>query len=166
MSADYTEAGSMPASNGPTQQGSVMHSSHPYRRLALVLCLLLTASAPALGKEAPRHAGPPVVFPERADLPRVIGGANGRRLLGPGDAILAGDLAGRDASRYYLLRPGRFLHDPGSGRILGRRTLVLGEAQVLRHGNPGLLHIERVSREVRPGDYLLAISDGPQADAP
>ncbi len=126
----------------------------------LALAVLFLALAPVLLPGAlatPATAAPPVVFPADAELPRVLAGAEGRHLLGTGDTLYAASLVGRDAQRYYLVRPGVALRAPASSRPLGRGTLILGEARVINRGEPATLRIERARREIRPGDYLLAM---------
>ena len=109
----------------------------------------------------PLAAEPPAIFPSAADLPRVILGEEGRRLSAAGDAIYAAGLGGRRASRYYLIRPGPVLARD-SDRRTGRSSIYLGQARVASSGEPAMLTIEKSRREIRPGDYLLAIEESPQ----
>lgn len=104
----------------------------------------------------PLSAQPPAIFPSEADLPRVILGEEGRRLSAAGDSIYVAGLGGRSASRYHLIRPGPVLA-PDKARPPGRSSIYLGQARVARGGEPAMLTIEKSRREIRPGDYLLAI---------
>jgi len=104
------------------------------------------------------HAQPPLMLPPVAELPQVVAGTEGRQLLAAGDVITARGLAGRDARHYYLVRPAT--HEARGRRWdeASQRAMILGEARVIRPGSPALLRIERSHREIRPGDYLLAIN--------
>lgn len=104
----------------------------------------------------PVLASPPALFPVSQHLPRVVMGEEGRRLNAAGDRIYAAGLSGRTATRYLLLRPGPVLTGD-RGQRLGRSSIALGEARRVTDGEPALLRIERSRREIRPGDYLLAI---------
>ena len=118
-----------------------------YRLLALV-GLVLT---PLAGQ-----ATPPALFPVSEDLPRIVMGAEGRRLNAAGDRIYAEGLSGRSARHYHLLRPGPVLTGH-AGERLGRSTIRLGTARLVSLGEPALLRITRSRREIRPGDFLRAI---------
>ncbi|MEX0431414.1 hypothetical protein [Spiribacter insolitus] len=107
----------------------------------------------------PLAAEPPAIFPSETDLPRVILGEEGRRLSAAGDAIYVAGLGGRSASRYYLIRPGPALAHERNRRT-GRSSIYLGQARVASGGDPAVLTIETSRREIRPGDYLLAIEEG------
>ncbi len=109
----------------------------------------------------PLAAEPPAIFPSGADLPRVILGEEGRRLSAAGDAIYVAGLGGRSASRYYLIRPGPALPH-NADRRMGRSSIYLGQARVASGGEPAMLTIEKSRREIRPGDYLLAIKESAQ----
>ena len=122
-----------------------------YRTLAPRLAgILLLLTCPLLAAE------PPVLFPDDAHLPRVILGEEGRRLSAAGDRIYVDGLGGRSARRYYLIRPGPVL-DRDNARRPGRGSIYLGRARVTRGGEPAMLMVEASRREIRPGDYLLAI---------
>jgi len=105
-------------------------------------------------------AAPPALFPASEALPRVVLGEEGRRLNAAGDRVYAEGLSGRAARHYYLLRPGPALTGQ-DGERLGRSSITLGRAKLLRRGEPALLRIVRARREIRPGDYLQAIDTGP-----
>ncbi|RZU99474.1 hypothetical protein [Spiribacter vilamensis] len=111
----------------------------------------------------PVIASPPALFPVSQHLPRIVMGEEGRQLSAVGDRIYAAGLEGRSATRYYLLRPGPVLTGD-RGQRLGRSSITLGKARLVSPGTPALLRIEQSRREVRPGDYLLAIDPDRTAD--
>lgn len=125
------------------------------RRLLALIGLMLTA--------LPGQAAPPALFPVSEDLPRIVMGAEGRRLNAAGDRIYAEGLSGRSARHYHLLRPGPVLTGH-AGERLGRSTITLGTARLVAVGEPALLQITRSRREVRPGDFLLAMGTARPAD--
>lgn len=145
----YTEPPRPGTSKCLKEQGCVM----PYLKHALRLGGVL-----ALLNCLPLAAEPPVIFPSGADLPRVILGEDGRRLSAAGDAIYVAGLGGRSASRYHLIRPGPALADDSDPRR-ARSSIYLGQARVASGGEPAMLTIEESRREIRPGDYLLAIEE-------
>lgn len=104
----------------------------------------------------PVIASPPVLFPVSQHLPRIVTGEEGRQLNAAGDRVYAAGLEGRAATRYYLLRPGPVLTGD-RGQRLGRSSIALGKARRINTGTPALLRIEQSRREIRPGDYLMAI---------
>ncbi|AUB79202.1 hypothetical protein [Spiribacter roseus] len=118
-------------------------------RVLLATTALLTA--------LPVPASPPALFPSSEALPRVVLGEEGRRLNAAGDRVYAEGLSGRAARNYYLLRPGPAITGH-SGERLGRSTIALGKATLISRGQPALLRILQARREIRPGDYLLAIN--------
>ena len=120
-------------------------------RALLATTALLTAM--------PAAASPPALFPSSQALPRVVLGEEGRRLNAAGDRVYAEGLSGRAARHYYLLRPGPTLTGH-SGERLGRSSIALGKAALISAGQPALLRILKARREIRPGDYLLAIDPG------
>ncbi len=117
------------------------------RALLATIALLTTLSVPA---------SPPALFPSSQALPQVVLGEEGRRLNAAGDRVYAEGLSGRAARHYYLLRPGPALTGH-SGERLGRSSIALGKAALISAGQPALLRILKARREIRPGDYLLAI---------
>lgn len=125
----------------------------PDRKRMRPLCGLLLLAC------APLAAAPPVFFPADPHLPRVLLGEDGRHLSAAGDRIYADGLGGRSASHYHVIRPGPVL-DRDSDRRPGRSSIYLGQARVAKGGEPAMLIIERSRREIRPGDYLLAIDRG------
>ena len=118
-------------------------------RSVLTILGLILVSLPVI-------ASPPALFPVSQHLPRIVMGEEGRRLNAVGDRVYAAGLGGRTATRYYLLRPGPVLTG-NHGQRLGRSSIALGEARLVNGGTPALLRIEQSRREIRPGDYLLAI---------
>ena len=115
---------------------------------ALIGLILLSAA----------HAQTPLSLASTAELPQVVSGTDGRQLLAAGDVIVARGLVGRDARYYYLVRPAADTGLDERWENIGRRAMILGEARVINPGSPALLRIERAHREIRPGDYLMAVS--------
>jgi LysM repeat protein len=60
-----------------------------------------------------------------------------------------------DAEFYLIYRKGRKVKDPDTGKRLGYEAIYLGEAQMLKPGDPAKLTITKVKQEILPTDDLL-----------
>ncbi|MFC0269800.1 hypothetical protein [Kushneria aurantia] len=86
---------------------------------------------------------------------RIVAGRGGEVISGAGDEVVALGVAGESGQRYGIYQPGRVLQDE-DGRFLGRVMLPLGEAQLVRRGEPlSVLRITRSRREIGEGARLL-----------
>jgi hypothetical protein len=84
--------------------------------------------------------------------------AEGHRVAGIGEHIYVGDLgAGTD---WDIYRRGAALIDPASGERLATELVPIGQARLVRSGNPATLVVRSASREVGVGDLVV-----PHADA-
>ena len=88
------------------------------------------------------------------DAPQVIGGKEGRTLLGSGDIAYISGLKG-DKIEWNAYRPGKSLKDPVTGELLGTEAVYLGKGKVVRRGEPAELLITKAKLELVKGDRLL-----------
>lgn len=58
-------------------------------------------------------------------------------------------------AHYSVVRPGKPLVDPRTDQLIGHEAIVVGEAQVIRLGEPATVQLTRVEREALQGDRLL-----------
>ncbi|MEE8624708.1 MAG: hypothetical protein V3T19_05150, partial [Acidiferrobacterales bacterium] len=56
---------------------------------------------------------------------------------------------------YMLYRKGDKIKDPDTKKLLGYQAIYLGEAQMLRPGDPAKLVVTKVKQEILPSDDLL-----------
>jgi LysM domain len=87
--------------------------------------------------------------------PRVIGFAQEHIVGGVGDPLYATGLEESDDTKYDVLRPGRTYRDPDTGEVLGVEAAYVGQAELLRPGEPAKLALVSAQREVQIDDRLL-----------
>ena len=90
---------------------------------------------------------------ERA--PRIIGTQEGSVYLGAGGIAYASGMGGSREPNWQLFKPGRPLVDPESGRTLGVEAIYLGNARLLRSGEPATVQIVSSTQEISAGDRLI-----------
>jgi hypothetical protein len=83
-------------------------------------------------------------------------GLDDRVALGDGSQFYARGLKDRSAEYYQIFRQGAPLKNPETNELLGYEAMYLGDAQVLREGDPAKLVVTRVKQEIVPTDRLLA----------
>lgn len=103
--------------------------------------------------------------------PRIMAALTDRRLIGPGDLLLAQPPAAADADLFAIVRGPQALIDPSTGQVLGHQVQVVGTARRLAPGRsetPDAIHLQVVHahREVSAGDHLLPLADRPLAKPP
>lgn len=60
---------------------------------------------------------------------------------------------------YHIFRPNKSIKDPITGEVFGYESLYLGEAKIIRHGDPASLRIVSSTREILRDDRLLPINN-------
>ena len=88
--------------------------------------------------------------------PRIVATENDRVVIGAGNTAYVEGLEAAQGTGWQVFRAGAALKDPDSGEILGYEARHLGEAQVVRFGNPSTVRITRSSQEINQGDRLVA----------
>lgn len=88
------------------------------------------------------------------NAPQVIGGKEGRTLLGTGDIAYVSGLTG-DKIEWNAFRPGKALKDPATGEVMGTEAVYLGKVKVVRRGEPAEVMIGKLKLEILKGDRLL-----------
>lgn len=108
------------------------------------------------GEIAAFLTGPLVVGrDELEDAGYVTAGLDDRLILGPGSEFYARGIASRDEDYYKVFRRGRALRDPESGEILAYEAIDLGDARLLKYGDPAKMIILSARQEILPTDRLL-----------
>jgi hypothetical protein len=82
-------------------------------------------------------------------------GLDSRTMLGSHNEFYARGLGKTPAEFYQLFRPGRPLTNPDTGEVLAYEAHYLGDARLLRSGDPSKLEVTRVRQEIGPTDRLL-----------
>jgi hypothetical protein len=83
-------------------------------------------------------------------------GLDDRVALGDGSEFYARQLGDNPVEYYQLFRQGPALRDPETGELLAYEALYLGDAALLKAGDPSKLVVTTVKQEILPTDRLLA----------
>ena len=83
-------------------------------------------------------------------------GMDGRVALGDADEFYARGLGDNPTEYYQIFRQGAALRNPETGEVLAYEAMYLGDATLLKPGDPSKLVITSVKQEITPTDRLLA----------
>jgi hypothetical protein len=95
----------------------------------------------------------------------VLTGPENRVYTSAGDLFYARGLPVSEDGRYQLYRPSKPLRDPDTGVILAYEAYYLGEANVVRPGDPTQLKITVAKEELSRGDRLMPYEREPALNA-
>lgn len=110
---------------------------------------------------APAVIGPflsqPLVVEEKQleEAPEIIGAPDGRLILGSGYRAYVSAIPDGAGLQWQIFRPGQPLIDPETKETLGYEAVYLGDAKVLRHGEPATVTITRSKQEITLNDKLV-----------
>lgn len=88
-------------------------------------------------------------------LAYVTEGVNHEVVMGALSDVYARGVDGAPGSRFKIIRMRGELVDPDTKKVLAYETETLGEAEMLRPGDPAKLRIVKSSQEVNQGDRLV-----------
>ncbi len=83
-------------------------------------------------------------------------GLDSRVALGDNSEFYARNLGANPVEYYQVFRPGKALHNPDTGELLAYEAMYLGDATLLKAGDPSKLVVTTVKQEIVPTDRLLA----------
>jgi len=92
---------------------------------------------------------------ELDDAPYIVASEEGRLISGTENKIYVRGIQDRENIEYTVLRPGDAYTNPGGKEILGYEAINVGDARVLKFGDPATLYITKATREILIGDRLL-----------
>lgn len=93
---------------------------------------------------------------ELISAPYVLGGVEGRLLMGPGDAIYARGEFNSELPVYQIYRVGKAYEDPVSEEHLGFEAIELGTARIEDlQGEVGTFELERTRQQISIKDRIL-----------
>ncbi len=110
---------------------------------------------------APSQIGPflsqPLVVEAEAmnDAPTIVAAQEGHLVLGQGIKVYVDKIEEGETLNWQLFRPGKVLIDPDTGESLGNEVVYLGEARVIRYGEPATIEIKRAVTDIYTGDRLV-----------
>lgn len=97
---------------------------------------------------------------ELDDAPYIVASEEGRLISGTENKIYVRGITDRNNIEYSILRPGEAYTNPGGGKndILGYEAINVGNAKVIKFGDPSTLYITKATREILIGDRLQPIT--------
>jgi hypothetical protein len=92
---------------------------------------------------------------ELASAPVVLANQENRVAIGAGNIAYVEGLDHGKGLSWQLFRRGDPLIDPETDETLGYQAIYLGDARVIRRGEPATIEVTRSAREIYAGDRLL-----------
>lgn len=91
--------------------------------------------------------------------PRIIANEENRVAIGAGNRAYVTGLTEGGPKQWHIFRPGKPLIDPDTKAVLGYEAAYLGDARVLKFGDPSTIEIIKSAQEVLRDDRLVAASN-------
>lgn len=99
---------------------------------------------------------PLVIEPGAHDhLARIVATQEDRIQVGSGDSFYATGVPDASIEKWHIFRPGKPLRDPETGQIIAHEAFFLGNARLVKPGDPASLRITLAKQEIARGDRLL-----------
>ncbi|MEX0732497.1 MAG: LysM peptidoglycan-binding domain-containing protein [Aquisalimonadaceae bacterium] len=90
------------------------------------------------------------------EAPYIVAGEDERVMAARNDHVYVRRLPEAEAlGGYSVVRRGNAYTDPATGEVLGLEATYVGDASVVREGDPGTARLSASNREILPGDRLL-----------
>jgi hypothetical protein len=100
---------------------------------------------------------PLVIEPDGLDkAPTIVAAENSRMILENGNRGFVRGMGDSKETTWFVYRRGTPLVDPDTNTTLGYEAIYLGTATVVRPGEPAIIQLSSVAREVSVGDKLVA----------
>lgn len=94
---------------------------------------------------------------EMKKAPYVVDGFNNHLILGKGDQFYARGIEDQSVKKFRVFKPGRHFVDPVSGESLGWEANHLGDANLLKEGDPSRLLITTGYEDINVRDRLRPV---------
>jgi hypothetical protein len=91
--------------------------------------------------------------------PRIIANEESRVVIGAGNRAYVVGLSAGGPKQWHVFRPGKALIDPDTKKTLGYEAVYLGDARVLKFGDPSTVEIIRSTQEILRDDRLVAATN-------
>lgn len=109
---------------------------------------------------APFLSQPLVIEPDgMASSPSIVGTQEERLIMAPGTKIYANHIEEGAKLNWQVFRPGKDLVDPDSKELLGVEAIYLGDAKLIRIGDPSTLEVIKAKEDIYKGDKLIQAPD-------
>lgn len=93
------------------------------------------------------------------ESPEIIAAPDGRLILGAGYRAYVSAINEGEGQTWQIYRPGAPLVDPETKQTLGHEAIYLGDATVVRYGEPATITITRAKEDISTNDKLIPASD-------
>ena len=99
----------------------------------------------------------PLIIEPGADdsLARIVATQEDRVLLGNGDTAFVTGIPDASIEKWNVFRRGKPLKDPETGEILAHEAFFLGNARLIKPGEPAVMRVTMAKEEMGRGDRLL-----------
>jgi hypothetical protein len=87
--------------------------------------------------------------------PRIVANEENRVVIGAGNRAYVEGLTPGGPKQWHVFRPGKPLVDPDTKQTLGYEAIYLGDARVLKIGDPSTVEIIRTAQEILRDDRLV-----------
>ncbi|MBT9521060.1 MAG: LysM peptidoglycan-binding domain-containing protein [Dechloromonas sp.] len=78
-----------------------------------------------------------------------------RMLLGTGDSFYASGIPDASIEKWHVFRKGKALKDPDTGEIIAYEAFFLGNARLIKPGEPATMRVTMAKEEMARGDELI-----------
>jgi len=123
----------------------------------------IDSSIPSIPIDSVRHLlARPILIDEQelADAAYILSSVDQHLANSTDDIIyVRGIDANSKQGKYHIFRPNKQIKDPITGEVYGYESLYLGEAKILRHGDPATLQVTSSTREILRDDRLIPINN-------
>jgi len=107
---------------------------------------------------------PLVIEPDGLEnAPTIVAAEDSRVILENGNRAFVRGIGGSNVTSWFVYRRGPALIDPDTQTTLGYEAIYLGNASVVRAGDPAVVVFSGVTQEIGVGDKLVAVG---KADIP
>ena len=86
---------------------------------------------------------------------KIVAMQEDRMLVGIGDSFYASGIPDAAVEKWHVFRKGKPLKDPATGKILAYEAFFLGNARLVKPGEPALLRVSLAKEEIARGDRLI-----------
>ena len=86
---------------------------------------------------------------------RIVATQEDRVMLGNGDTAYARGIPDASVEKWHVFRPGKPLKNPETGVVVAHEAFFLGNARLIRPGDPATLRITLAKEEIARGDWLM-----------
>ena len=99
----------------------------------------------------------PLIIEPGADdsLARIVATQENRVLLGNGDTAFVTGIPDASVEKWNVFRRGKPLKDPETGEVIAHEAFFLGNARLIKPGEPAVMRVTMAKEEMGRGDRLL-----------